>query len=169
MKGFINLTQTNNDKVNNLEKLVQEKLDKKPNGTNALIDENTGKLSEMYFDTQIVKDAVDKEVQNINAVQIRNIEPNLIINSIVADVQEVATQYIVDNYNRQPQQNDGLFITLTDANNDANQQLVEASEDTNETKLSTVDEHIVQIYQLLKDVTTGASSLHVIPEGYGLT
>ena len=54
---------------------------------------------------------------NINAIQIRNIN-NEAINATSATVQSVATQYIVDNYQRQPKQLDGLIITLTDQNND---------------------------------------------------
>lgn len=118
MKGFINLTQTNNNKVNNIERLTQEKLDKKPNNINTLIDEETGKISDIYLDKTLIEGLIKEEVQKINAVQIRNKEPNLIITSTIENIQNVATQYIVENYNRQPIQNDGLFITLTDANND---------------------------------------------------
>lgn len=39
---------------------------------------------------------------------------------------------------------------------------ISAKQDDNETKLSTVDEHIIQIYRLLQDVITGSSALHVI-------
>ena len=48
---------------------------------------------------------------------IRNVN-NEAINATSATVQSVATQYIVDNYQRQPKQLDGLIITLTDQNND---------------------------------------------------
>lgn len=54
--------------------------------------------------------------------------------------------------------------TLDDANEDGNKQLAEKQEEDNETKLSTVDEHIIQIYQLLQDVTSGISSFRVVLE-----
>ena len=56
--------------------------------------------------------------------------------------------------------------TLDDAYSDANNQLVEATESQDETKLSTVDEHIVNIYNLLSDVVNGSSYLHVINDSY---
>ena len=56
--------------------------------------------------------------------------------------------------------------TLDNAYSDANNQLVEATESQDETKLSTVDEHIVNIYNLLSDVINGASYLHVINDSY---
>ena len=61
---------------------------------------------------------LNTKISEINAVQIRNKEPNLIITATTNTVQAVATQYIVDNYGRQPEMNDGLFITMTDKNND---------------------------------------------------
>ena len=61
---------------------------------------------------------INTKISELNAVQIRNKEPNLIIEATVDTVQEIATQYITDNYNREPQTNDGLFITMTDKNND---------------------------------------------------
>ena len=51
--------------------------------------------------------------------------------------------------------------TLGDAAEDANNQLISAQDETDETKLSTVDSHVVQIYNLLQDVVNGNSSLHV--------
>ena len=51
--------------------------------------------------------------------------------------------------------------TMNDAQESGDQQLAEAQEESNETKLSTVDEHIMAIYDLLSDVTAGGSSLHV--------
>ena len=73
---------------------------------------NYYKKSETYTQTE-----VNALIQNINAIQIRNVN-NEAINATSSTVQNVATQYIVDNYNRQPQQLDGLIITLTDQNND---------------------------------------------------
>lgn len=55
--------------------------------------------------------------------------------------------------------------TLTDANDDGNKKLAQAIEESTETTMSTVDEHIVQIYTLLQDVVTGSSKLHVALEG----
>lgn len=54
---------------------------------------------------------------------------------------------------------------LTDANDDGNKKLAQAIEDSTETTMSTVDEHIVQIYTLLQDVVTGSSKLHITVEG----
>lgn len=53
---------------------------------------------------------------------------------------------------------------LTDARSDANNQLVEAVDTSDETKLSTVDEHIVQIYNLLQNVVNGTDTFRVICE-----
>lgn len=61
---------------------------------------------------------LNTKISELNSVQIRNKEPNLIITATTNTVQAVATQYIVDNYGRQPETNDGLFITMTDKNND---------------------------------------------------
>lgn len=65
-----------------------------------------------------LEEYVDNKVSDVNAIKIMNKEPNLVVESTEYVVQEVATQYIVDNYGRQPQPNDGLFITFTDKNND---------------------------------------------------
>ena len=73
---------------------------------------NYYKKSETYTQAE-----VDDLIANINAIEIRNIN-NEAINATSATVQSVATQYIVDNYQRQPKQLDGLIITLTDQNND---------------------------------------------------
>lgn len=70
-------------------------------------------LNDNYYD----KEEVNTLIQNINAIQIRNLN-NEAINATSATVQSVATQYIVDNYQRQPQNLDGLIITLTDQEND---------------------------------------------------
>ena len=73
---------------------------------------NYYKKSETYTQAE-----VNALIQNINAIQIRNVD-NEAINATSATVQSVATQYIVDNYQRQPKQLDGLIITLTDQNDD---------------------------------------------------
>ena len=63
-------------------------------------------------------DYVDNAIEQITAVQIRNKYPDLVISCTEAEVQTVATQYIVDHYSRQPKSFDGLIITLTDKDND---------------------------------------------------
>ena len=50
---------------------------------------------------------------------------------------------------------------LSDTKDNMNNQVAEASEESTETKLSTVDEHIVQIYDLLDSVVLGTKSLKV--------
>lgn len=58
--------------------------------------------------------------------------------------------------------------TIGDATDDANKQLIEAQESAEEdTKLSVVDEHVVQIYNLLERLTTGAETLHVVYDAAG--
>lgn len=81
----------------------------------------TGETSEIAtkndFGDYYNKEEVNTLIQNINAIQIRN-KNNEAINATSATVQTIATQYIVDNYQRQPQNLDGLIITLTDQEND---------------------------------------------------
>lgn len=60
--------------------------------------------------------ATKAELADITAVQIRNKDEA--INATQATVQTVATQYMVDNYGRQPQNWDGLILTITDMDND---------------------------------------------------
>lgn len=60
--------------------------------------------------------ATKAELADITAVQIRNKDE--VINATQATVQAVATQYMVDNYGRQPQNWDGLILTITDMGND---------------------------------------------------
>ena len=58
-----------------------------------------------------------------------------------------------------------------DATDEGNKQLIEAKESTEEdTKRAVVDEHILQIYNLLERLTTGADTLHVVYDttSYGL-
>jgi hypothetical protein len=55
--------------------------------------------------------------------------------------------------------------TLTDANDDADKKVAQALEEINETTVSTVDEHIVQIYTILQDVVSGASKFHITYSG----
>lgn len=97
-EGIITLTSNKNDITNTL-KLTPEKF--------TLNDKNIA-----------LEEYVDTRVSEVNAVNIRNKEPNLIIEATSDTVQTVATQYIVDNYGREPEANDGLFITMTDSDND---------------------------------------------------
>ena len=60
--------------------------------------------------------ATKQELANISAVQIRNKDE--VINATQETVQTVATAYMVNNYGRQPQNLDGLILTITDLNND---------------------------------------------------
>lgn len=60
--------------------------------------------------------ATKAELADITAVQIRNKDE--VINATQSTVQTVATQYMVDNYGRQPQNWDGLILTITDMGND---------------------------------------------------
>ena len=57
---------------------------------------------------------------------------------------------------------------MSDAQNDSDTQLAEAVDETEETKLSTVDEHILAIYTLLENVMNGTSSLQVRLDGTNL-
>jgi hypothetical protein len=55
--------------------------------------------------------------------------------------------------------------TLTDANDSGNQQLATAVDSSEETKLSTVDAHIVDIIDILKTIKDGNAVLSVKVEG----
>lgn len=57
---------------------------------------------------------------------------------------------------------DVLNKTMSDANQSKKEQQIEATEESEEVTLSTVDEHVVSIYTLLQDVVDGTSKLHVI-------
>jgi hypothetical protein len=50
---------------------------------------------------------------------------------------------------------------ITDAKDEANQQAIQALEEAQEIGMSNIDEHIVQIYNLLNDVVLGSRNLHV--------
>lgn len=60
--------------------------------------------------------ATKQELADISAVQIRNKDE--VINATQETVQTVATAYIVNNYDRQPENLDGLILTITDLDND---------------------------------------------------
>jgi hypothetical protein len=51
--------------------------------------------------------------------------------------------------------------TIGDARDDGENQLAEAKDEETETKLSTVDEHIMSIYNLIQDVVSGEKSFQV--------
>ena len=51
--------------------------------------------------------------------------------------------------------------TLADASDSANSQLVEATDESEETKLSQVDSHVVDIYELLRSIAEGNYTLRV--------
>lgn len=56
---------------------------------------------------------------------------------------------------------------LSDANDDANSSLAQAKDESDETKLSTVDAHVLNIYGLLKNISDGSNILKVsITDGY---
>lgn len=56
---------------------------------------------------------------------------------------------------------DVLNKTMSDANQSKKEQQVEATDESSEVTLSTVDEHVVSIYNLLQDVVDGTSKLTV--------
>jgi hypothetical protein len=58
---------------------------------------------------------------------------------------------------------------MSDANKSKQEQMVKAEEDNTETKLSTVNENIVEILDLLNNVVTGTASFKVSVENYGLS
>lgn len=53
MKGFINLTHTNNKKIKDVESKVELKQNAKPNGIISLINKETGKIDNAYIPTNI--------------------------------------------------------------------------------------------------------------------
>ena len=57
---------------------------------------------------------------------------------------------------------DVLNKTMSEANQSKKEQQVEATNESEEVTLSTVDEHVVSIYNLLQDVVDGSSKLHVV-------
>lgn len=68
-------------------------------------------------DEYYTKAEVDNKILDITAIRIRNVDGNP-INATIDTVQTVATNYIVTKLGRQPETYDGLFITLTDKDND---------------------------------------------------
>lgn len=66
----------------------------------------------------INKDTAEQIAAKINSVKIRNVASDPTIYATDSTVQAVATKYIQDNYSREPEELDGLFITFTDHDND---------------------------------------------------
>lgn len=64
-----------------------------------------------------VKGEIEQKIASLTATQVRNKTPNLVIETTDTNIQTIATNYIVSNYSRQPQEYDGLYLTLTDHNN----------------------------------------------------
>ena len=64
---------------------------------------------------------------------------------------------------------DVLNKTMSDANDSQNSQIVSAKEDETEVALKDVNDSILLIYDLLRDVTTGAATFHCESEAGGLT
>lgn len=59
--------------------------------------------------------------------------------------------------------------TIGDASDSASNKQVEAAEENNEATMTDVNNSIVQIYQLLCDVTTGAKNIYATSNTYGLS
>lgn len=107
------------EKITNLNNLLQAETTNRENADNSLserIDTNKKAITQEIADRKAADENLAQQIANITAVQIRN--KSEVINSTEANVQTTATQYIVDNYQRQPQNFDGLIITVTDKNND---------------------------------------------------
>lgn len=107
------------EKITNLNNLLQAETTNRENADNSLserIDTNANAISQEITDRKAADENLAQQIASITAVQIRN--KSEVINSTEAEVQTTATQYIIDNYQRQPQNFDGLIITVTDKNND---------------------------------------------------
>ena len=107
------------EKITNLNNLLQAETVNRENADNSLserIDTNKKAITQEIIDRKAADENLAQQIASITAVQIRN--KSEVINSTEAEVQTTATQYIIDNYQRQPQNFDGLIITVTDKNND---------------------------------------------------
>ena len=102
----------------NKDNLTQEISDRETADTelSKKITANSEALTKETADRKSADENLAQQIANITAVQIRN--KSEVINSTEAEVQTIATQYMVTNYQRQPQNFDGLIITVTDKNND---------------------------------------------------
>lgn len=78
--------------------------------------ENYYKKSETYTREE-TDNKIEQKIATLTATQVRNKAPNLVIKTTDESLQTTATNYIVSNYSRQPQEYDGLYLTLTDHNN----------------------------------------------------
>ena len=75
-------------------------------------------LTDYYTKTETYnKTEVDTKINDITSIKIRNVDQTT-IEATASTVQTVATNYIVEKLGRQPQDYDGLFITMTDNDND---------------------------------------------------
>lgn len=75
-------------------------------------------LTDYYTKTETYnKTEVDTKINDITSIKIRNVDQTA-IEATASTVQTVATNYIVEKLGRQPQDYDGLFITMTDNDND---------------------------------------------------
>lgn len=95
-------------------------------GTNATITKTTSIESEEKTELIVTGGEIatsediqklENEIKDIKSINIRNINDENIY-STIDNVQNIANQYILDNYNREPKAYDALIITLTDKNND---------------------------------------------------
>lgn len=80
------------------------------------ITENKTNIIQEISDRQSADAELAQKIADITAVQIRN--KSEVISSTETEVQTTATNYIKTNYDRDPQNWDGLIITVTDKNND---------------------------------------------------
>ena len=76
---------------------------------------NDDSANKKYVDDQIK--TVNDKIDTINSIGALNKDGEA-ITATSDTVQTVATDYIVTNYGRQPKYNDGLYITMTDLDND---------------------------------------------------
>lgn len=89
-----------------------------------VINENGVYIGHVDTDTSVTleKIATEPYVQNelskLTFIHILNTSSQLVIEATSDTVQTVATKYVQDNYGRDPQQWDGLVITMTDSSND---------------------------------------------------
>ena len=59
--------------------------------------------------------------------------------------------------------------TLSDAKNDANNQLTDAKDESEEATTTMINDNIISILELLQRVTNGTQTMHVKVDDYGLT
>lgn len=109
----------NRQEINNSEVRLTQYVDNTKTELLQYVDDTKTEITTNINDKQFeLIDYINYKVSEIKSIQIRNMEPNLVINATNETVQEIATQYILDNYDRSPETNDGLFITRTDLDGD---------------------------------------------------